>query len=835
LHVNGLVNYSGLYAGKTKTCSTFYCHSNGKGGAPVTAIPSWASGTTLGCNGCHGTTGNTSGMPSPDAVGVNSHVKHLPSQDTTKCVFCHRTTVNGTNAIIVGSQHINNARDVRFSKPSSYTNYSGVYNAGAKTCSTSYCHGTAASDAWGTAGPLACNKCHDSSNALPGAHGIHYNTATVTTGLYGAVPGTSSQSATAYQFACSACHGTDTNAHADYPKTAVSDATIFFGFSSAGRGATANTAYVRQATGLTDTKGYDWTNGGNGNCTATYCHSNGRGSNGGSTTVNWGITARDASCGTCHGNATTTIAGTNPATTPNMLSGAHKAHIASVSTGGSFACTDCHANTLSGATTIAANAYNKHVNKFVDYSGRYAGKTKTCSTFYCHSNGKGGAPVTAIPSTATWNSGASLDCSGCHGSTSANLTTGNHAAHLLKGAACANCHWNTTQAANTIFSATQHINRTASVNQGGTFTIGGAVGFTGTTNCSAITCHGSGAPAATWGNTLKCDGCHPTLSGAHTRHAGLLSLTTDVTFYAYTSNKSAGAEGAPVKYGFGCASCHPLDEAGKHMNGVIDVEMSPTVAGYTVGSLRTKNGASAQANVITSGSNVTCDQVYCHSNGSAAPTGTNATNWYAGFAITDRCANCHGNSPTTGAHTAHQVGLHYNNVFNGTSGKLAAAASGSSSHGVAGQSTTITCNTCHYKTVITSANDQNALCNTCHTKGVNGALVKGVSAIAELSFHVNGKVDFGFPTTPLKIVAKAQLRTASFDNYSGLWVRNGGNYKNGASAYDTAKVALSNSMWTVGGTPGTSTCSNISCHNLRTGQTVKWNDVLTCKTCHTKL
>ncbi|WP_243375374.1 CxxxxCH/CxxCH domain-containing protein, partial [Geotalea sp. SG265] len=82
LHVNGMVNYSGLYAGNNKTCSTFYCHSNGKGQGPVTTLPAWASGTTLGCNGCHGSTGNTSGMPTPDAVGVNSHTKHLPTQDT---------------------------------------------------------------------------------------------------------------------------------------------------------------------------------------------------------------------------------------------------------------------------------------------------------------------------------------------------------------------------------------------------------------------------------------------------------------------------------------------------------------------------------------------------------------------------------------------------------------------------------------------------------------------------------------------------------------------------------------------------------------------------------
>ena len=825
-----MVNYSGAMAGKNKSCATFYCHSNGKGGAPVTAVPVWTSGTTLGCNGCHGTTGNTSGMPSPDAVGVNSHTKHLPTQDTSKCVFCHDTTVNNTSAIIAGSDHLNAKRDVRFSKPSTFTNNSGAYAAATRTCSATYCHGTAASDAWGTAGPLACNKCHDASNALPGAHVIHYNTATVATGLYGAAPGSSSQSAAAYQFACSACHGTDTNAHADYPRAAASDATIFFGFSSAGRGAAANTAYVRQATGSTDAKGFKWTTGGNTNCTATYCHSNGRGSNGISTTVNWGVTARDAGCATCHGNAATTIAGTNPATTPNMLSGAHKPHIGNASAGGSFTCTDCHATTVSSATAIAANGYNKHVNKFVDYSGLYAGKTRSCATFYCHSNGKG-TPVNP----PTWASGTTLDCSGCHGSTSANMTTGSHNAHLVAGATCQNCHWNTTQANNTITTVAQHINRTVGVNQGSTYK-SVAVGFTGTTSCSSISCHSNGtsgtATAVTWGGTLKCDGCHPTLSAAHTVHANL-NLATGVTFYNYTANKSTGSESVNgVKYGFGCATCHPLVESTYHIDGSVEVQLDPATAG--AGALPQKNAAGATINADKS-----CDLVYCHSDGKntmvAGPTGNgHAPVWTTTFAALggDRCAKCHGNSPQTAAHNAHQVGIHYNNVFNGTSGKLAAAATGSSSHGVAGQSTTITCSTCHYKTMTVSANDQNALCNTCHTKGVNGALVKGNAQIANFSFHVNGKKEIAFPTTPLKVISKAQLRTTSFSNYSGMWTRNGGIYKNSANAFDTAKTALSDSMYNA----GTATCANISCHNLRAGQTVVWTDTtVSCNSCHSSL
>ena len=174
-----------------------------------------------------------------------------------------------------------------------------------------------------------------------------------------------------------------------------------------------------------------------------------------------------------------------------------------------------------------------------------------------------------------------------------------------------------------------------------------------------------------------------------------------------------------------------------------------TLIQWTYTGVNSTTGRTANFNTATT----FCSNYYCHSDGKntmvAGPTGNgHAPAWTTTFATMggDRCAKCHGNSPQTAAHDAHQVGLHYNNVFNGTSGKLAAAAAGNSSHGVPGQSTTITCNTCHYKTMTVSTNDQNALCNTCHTKGVNGALVKGNAKIADFTFHVNGKKEIAFPT-----------------------------------------------------------------------------------------
>jgi predicted CxxxxCH...CXXCH cytochrome family protein len=287
-----------------------------------------------------------------------------------------------------------------------------------------------------------------------------------------------------------------------------------------------------------------------------------------------------------------------------------------------------------------------------------------------------------------------------------------------------------------------------------------------------------------------------------------------------------------VKYGFGCANCHPVGptaEATYHINGTVEVVLDATSGGTYASALRKLNTTGTAGYVSGTG----CDLVYCHSDGKntmVANGNGHAPAWNYVFTTAERCARCHGNSPTTAAHNAHQVGIHYNDIFSGTSGKLSAVATGPSSHGNATQSTTITCNTCHYKTVTASGNDQNTLCKSCHT---GAGHLQGDMKIGNLSFHVNGKKEVSFKPS-LQVVSKAQLRDSSFSNYSGVWVRNGGriNYKTGATAFDTAKVALTDTMWNA----GAGTCANIACHNLRTGQTVTWTDTtVDCQSCHSKL
>jgi predicted CxxxxCH...CXXCH cytochrome family protein len=197
-HVNGFKDYSGRRAGGSsrynataKTCSIVYCHSNGKGG--YVNPPAWNSTAVLGCNGCHGTT-TTTGVP--DYSTGNTHGKHvLTSAD---CDTCHSgTTATGT-AIKGGSAlHINGVGDVIFDPARAGT--SAAYNATAKSCSTTSCHG-ASSPVWGATLPTDCTGCHGgtASSSKPMASNAHPTHLTAAYGPGGYLGGAVSS--------CQVCH-----------------------------------------------------------------------------------------------------------------------------------------------------------------------------------------------------------------------------------------------------------------------------------------------------------------------------------------------------------------------------------------------------------------------------------------------------------------------------------------------------------------------------------------------------------------------------------------------------------------------------------------------------
>ena len=260
----------------------------------------------------------------------------------------------------------------------------------------------------------------------------------------------------------------------------------------------------------------------------------------------------------------------------------------------------------------------------------------------------------------------------------------------------------------------------------------------------------------------------------------------------------------------------------------------------TIDGLAAINGASGIFGA--SKVSVKCSASYCHSNGYAANLQyAESPDWYGPAYSGDKCAMCHGNSPDSGgksgsaAHSIHAVGIHYTDIFNGQSRKIASAGVNgvNAAHGAGNRSTTISCNICHNSTVTTSANDRNSSCSTASCHGTGG-VSKGEAIIANSALHVNGLVDVSFK--PVQIATKAQVKPAHFKAYtsaaSGNWLRNNSSYKQYTSSFDYARIPLNTfTMWS-SSAPGQGSCSNISCHN---GAAVKWNDTLNCQHCHKAL
>ncbi|MBJ6725717.1 CxxxxCH/CxxCH domain c-type cytochrome [Geomesophilobacter sediminis] len=405
-------------------------------------------------------------------------------------------------------------------------------------------------------------------------------------------------------------------------------------------------------------------------------------------------------------------------------------------------------------------------------------------------------------------------CTSCHANTS-----GSHTTHIVtKSIGCVTCHSATAASNTALIPGTQkHANGVKDV----VFAyepIGSYASVTKT--CSNVSCHSDGMGHygdVVWGAKLTCKSCHPNLTGAHQAHIG--SLLDSVGFYGYTSNNSTAAA-----YQFGCANCHPTDPA-SHQNGKVDVTL---VADPAAGSLRAKNsptaiisgvGQSGSGIAGTSGVSVTCSAAYCHSNGRVGGPLAYATSpdWYNAAAYTgDRCAMCHGNAPATGAHAAHAVGIHYNQITD-ASGNLILG------HGDETQSTTINCDLCHSVTVTNFNNDNNATCGSCHVAGNPATGPKGTPTV-DKTHHLNGTLEVAFKG--INMVSKAQVRPLSFGQYSSIWTRT--TYKAGAGSYDFSKQPLSSASFDATG----KNCSNVACHN---GKSPNWNAKLTCVDCHSTL
>ncbi|MFH2063886.1 MAG: CxxxxCH/CxxCH domain-containing protein [Pseudomonadota bacterium] len=110
------------YTRTTATCSSLYCHGNGR---TVSGPVSWTSPTALTCRSCHGDAGSSGSLS-------GEHDEHL--SEGVACAACHKTVINSANVIIDKTAHVNGSVDVSLT--------SGTYNSASRSCSDTGCHGT---------------------------------------------------------------------------------------------------------------------------------------------------------------------------------------------------------------------------------------------------------------------------------------------------------------------------------------------------------------------------------------------------------------------------------------------------------------------------------------------------------------------------------------------------------------------------------------------------------------------------------------------------------------------------------------------------------------------
>jgi predicted CxxxxCH...CXXCH cytochrome family protein len=154
----------GVFDSGTKSCTSTYCHSDARGGAPNVAVK-WSDTFSMQCDSCHnGRTGlDTLEMVSNghDRLVSSDWVRHYP------CYYCHDATVDTSSNIKDYSKHVNENIDVVMaSKWYIAGNPAPSYDPNTKVCDNVYCHsdGTTVDPevrpfAW-TEGHAKCNTCH---------------------------------------------------------------------------------------------------------------------------------------------------------------------------------------------------------------------------------------------------------------------------------------------------------------------------------------------------------------------------------------------------------------------------------------------------------------------------------------------------------------------------------------------------------------------------------------------------------------------------------------------------------------------------------------------------
>jgi len=777
------------------TCSAVSCHEDGTGATKTT--PAWGTATTA-CAECHGAVPTT-----------NKHSLHLGLSGVT-CGTCHPGADSATYAETTA--HINNTIDINagFNYDDNTTVAGNQSGKGAPygTCATASCHNngqgvSVASPNWAT-GTTTCNSCHNTTPTT-GSHSAHFN------------------NTEAGSISCGNCHGNAVVNSSPITTPAglhTNNNVDVFDVTQTGATGVTDLGYVRTAALGTAS----WST-----CNAALCHDDGTGTL--VQTPAWSNAS--SNCIECH----TSMTATGPAT------GAHATHMNAVTNGliASLDCVNCHSDAVFDATTPANSkgATGEHRDTNLDVYNTVPGDlgyaanvatsapsytTYTCNTSYCHGDkiesptnlGTFYAPTgvnssAAISSAPRWGD-TGTGCTFCHGMPpvpTVGLVIGAHSVGQALST-CQGCHG----------AGKGDINST-----GTGFTNGGATHINHVIN----------------GGGNNCNDCHSTVGGTGNGPTSLSAGHRAHVFTAYTGTISNGDYGnystngwynsnyiddandvGKRKLNLGCGYCHPQSNP-NHTTGAVVVDLSNNDTGVSAvpggtGYRKSLNGAATYNNLGV------CDNVYCHSDGNGTFVSSPAWSTADGVTGTD-CTLCHGNSPATGAHSVHTVGIHYTDLYDSDRvGVMNTAAATLAAHGNAATATTITCVICHGNTVSLSQNDQDTTCAGCHGTTAPNMGILGIKAFSNT--HVNGIKDVAFNLTGFKTTAQLRDDITSVTELNTNWTRTNGYKQATGTSHDSAKAV------TPSFTGGT--CSAIVCHN---GNSANWSDSTAgnCQKCHTAL
>lgn len=782
---NGIDQSVGSYAGSGGACSSTYCHSKGQStAAPFTAPMSAAnwSGTTSTCTTCHAGPDTAANVAANGPAG--KHAVHIATdQYGLSCDECHAETVandstDTLNASTGYAKHVNAVKDRKFSttlRSTTVDQSNGSYSGG--QCSNIYCHSKGTVLGGGTYNqatntPVTTPNWNTTSLGCNGCHGDGAGTDGMPAYVSGSPKVNShSKHVTDRSITCDQCHnGTTTTG------TTITDRTLHV-----------NAAYDMSAGGTYNGQSVAFsTSGSPTSCSAISCH--------GGSSATWGSTF---DCTGCH-EASQTLGGRHAqhyatATNATMNSTGRTAS----ATAYIFNCGTCHSSpptTHMNGPANGATGRQAEMGFNVTWATGYTGGThaegnayandsrgfkystnNTCSSVYCHSDGKPLGTAEPVYQVVTWDqAAASPNCGICHATTPA---TNKHAVHASTyGLGCVECHQATVSNNTTISDKDKHVNFAKDVawKTGGFNADGTAYS---SPNCSNIYCHSQGtanaqpypAPntAAAWNGSLsaECTGCHKGDAAAtgglfmnSNKHAEHVSNTAvmgvSLTCDTCHSDTVAAGQNRTLNASTGLAN---------HVNKQVNIVFTSLNSGASY------TGSSIPGDAVGS-----CNSLYCHSNGKAG-TGVNAyTNpAWSGAAI--GCNGCHGTGNAKG----------YPDYASGAAGSNTSNS--------------------HARHAGTAAGQANYSCSACHyTVTTNGTAINGSSP----SLHIN-----------------ADTQNVSFDAaYGGTFVPGGGTPRSCNTVYCHSNVQGN----TGSGTPssyatpqwGGSTLNCGSCHvNMSTDAT----------------